>query len=407
MEEQEINLMDLVEVLIRRKAIIFSVFIGVFLIFGIKTLLKKPYYESKVAVLITPSRLQVFLNQSKTGEIRPTFNLDTHVVFLKSTTVLNGIIAELKLNLTAAELLNSLKVEKSDNANVLNMLSRSDTPKMAQEIADVWAEKYIQLIEDTMARETKGTTDLIINQFNLTRSKLREAEAKLSRFNNASKLDLMKKNAEVLETKLFEAKKRILELKTEVQSKQTLIGELGAELSRQEKFTVVSKSIDDEALWNKIVQEGKQKEWLEKSKLKTEEVNPIYLDLERRLVFARTEQKVAVADKIYFEGLIGELQKQVDKLKETINNKNLEYVDLSRDVGDKQETYQALYTKNEEARIAEGIVLGEVRLISPAYLPTLPVTTRKKDLMLGAGLGMFLGIFLAFFREFIEKIKKR
>lgn len=414
MDEQEINLEDLVKVLIRRKITIFVVFAVAVLISGIKVISKKPVYESRVAVLITPSRLQAILSQTKfsladlqgrTTELKPTFSLDTHIAFLKSTIVLEGIISQLKLNLTPSELLEGLKLEKENSANVINLVSQSAIPELARDIANVWAEKYIQLVEDTLSHETKGTSSLIIGQFKLTKKELREAEERLNRFKNESRLDLMKKDLEVIENKLFEAQKRIIELKSDLQTRQTQIEELGKELSKQEKFVVVSKAIADEALWSKIAQQGKEKEWLEKSRLKTEQVNPIYTDLENKLITARTDAKVLQSQKTYFENLIEDLQKQVNKSKETINNKDLEFTQMSREVEDKRETYKQLYDKNEEARIAESIIIGEVKIISPAFLPQASAMSRKKYLLFGAGLGILLGIVAAFLREFWERIK--
>ena len=94
-------------------------------------------------------------------------------------------------------------------------------------------------------------------------------------------------------------------------------------------------------------------------------------------------------------------------MEKTINQREFELTQLTRQVDIYKRTYDSLSAKIEEARIVKAIQLGEVKIVSPAIEPKHPIRPKKKQNVFISGIvGLMAGIFLAFFMEYWQFPKK-
>jgi len=101
--EDEINLRDYINVIIKRKKIILTVFFVSIITTAVFSLMMPKVYQATTLIMIVPSRIQVALSSSQVSSLdgqqkTGTGNsLSTHKELLKSDVVLERIIDKLKL----------------------------------------------------------------------------------------------------------------------------------------------------------------------------------------------------------------------------------------------------------------------------------------------------------------------
>lgn len=83
------------------------------------------------------------LQVSPSGGGEPQREADTEVLIAHSPEVAEGVRKQLRLNTSAAELLNEVKVEAAANANVLNIIASTGNPQESAALANAFAEQYI------------------------------------------------------------------------------------------------------------------------------------------------------------------------------------------------------------------------------------------------------------------------
>ncbi len=147
---------------------------------------------------------------------------------------------------------------------------------------------------------------------------------------------------------------------------------------------------------------------LEESVAKAQLNYTFYLDKIKDLVAQKNSAELEIAtiefDLAYSTSLVNDLQSKVKTLKIEINGKKLRLADLNRKLDICKKSYDSLAFKAEEARIAKALELGEVKVVSKSYKPTVPVKPKRKVIVCGAGFsGLMLGIMLAFIAEFWQK----
>lgn len=412
--EQEINLRDYIDVIIKRKKVILSIFFASVILASIASFMMPKVYQGTALIMITPSRVQnvLSLEQISLAGQKPTLSLETHKILMKSTVVINRIIDELQLvdgtgkGILPENLSKQLNVKNTKDTNILQLNAMADSPKRAQELANTWAQEYERYNQALITGEIKGTGDFVAGQFEIAKQNLIEAEEKVNDFKDKYKVDLMKAELDMKKTKLNESKKELMGLEIALKTKEDSLKELKKEFAKQEKFIVVSKAITDDALWQKSSKEESAGD-LDKKKLKSEEINPIYRDLETRIVNTEIELNTLRPKFEYLKQSVISGEKEINELEKIVNQKELELVQLNRQVEIYKKTYDNLSNKIEDARIAKTAQLGDVKIVSPATESRQHISPNKRQNVIFAGmLSLMLGVFLAFFMEFLEKSKK-
>lgn len=141
------------------------------------------------------------------------------------------------------------------------------------DIANVWAQEYIEYSQELILGEVKGTGEFVTDQFGIVQQKLVQSEEKVKEFKDKYKLDLMRAELDIKKAKLNEYKKELIDLEVAFKTKEDSLKEFNKQIAKQEKFIIVSKAITDDALWQRDLKE-KDISALNKKKLRSEEINP-------------------------------------------------------------------------------------------------------------------------------------
>lgn len=420
--EDEINLHNYIEVLIKRKKIILSVFFIFIITTAIVSLYLPKVYQSTTSIMITPSRVQALLSPADASldiegrtsagvTLQPVISLSTHKTLLRASPVLEKVIDKLRLTdklgqpLIFDDLIKRLNVKEITGTNILQLEAKDNDSKMAREITNAWAQEYIKYSGELISGTVKGAGDFVTEQFEIVLESLTRAEEKIKEFKNKYRLDLMQAELSIKKEKLKREKEELINSGIALKTKEDSLKELKKGIEGEEKFVIISKAITDDALWQKIDKEGRLGNLAEK-KLMSENINPLYQDLKTRIVNIQIELNTLEARLGHLDKSVELTAKEIDELGRVIHQKEFELTQLTRQAEIYKRTYENLAVRIEEVRIAKAMELGEVKIVSPATEPKRPIYPRKMlNVSISGVLGLFLGVFVAFFQEFWKKGK--
>lgn len=414
-QEQLISLRDYLNVIIKRKKIILTIFFVSVISAAVISSLEPKVYRATTLIMITAYNLPTVLSTTTISEEIISLTIPTHVELLKSSVVLQRIIERIALhnslykNLTPDEIYGKLNVSGIKETTTLQLKAEDRNPKTAKELVNTWAEEYVKYIREFISELAKGTDDFITYQFNITKQNLIQAEEAIKELKGKYKLDLMRAELDIKMKKLNNYKSEIIDLKSSLKTNEDNLLNLKNEIAKQDKFIIVSKAITDDALWQKVSR-SKDTSNLEKIKLRSEEVNPIYQNLEIRIVNTEIEINTLKPRQEYLNALIVSIEKEVSELEKDIEQKEFELTQLSRNIQIFKRTYDNLAIWLEKVRIAKVLQFGEAKIISYAFEPKYPIKPQKRNITIAAIASLAFAMFLAFFMEFwkpqlSEKIK--
>ena len=207
--EDEIDLKEYVQVLIKRRRFIVGIFLAAVISAAIASLLLPKVYEASASIMVTPSKIQsvlsparLFLDPGKEqqGEYvvqKPTISIPTHQILLKSTAVLQEVMTSLKSagkldeNLALEGFSERLEVKSTEETNVLSLSVEDRDPDRARETANIWAEEYVKYSLELIGGEILGSGKFVLEQFKRAEDDLAKADAAVKNFDVEERLSLM------------------------------------------------------------------------------------------------------------------------------------------------------------------------------------------------------------------------
>jgi len=220
--EDEINLMDYIEVVVKRRRLIIGIFLVAVIVAAINSLLLPKVYQASASIMLMPSTVRVAVSPSrhlldpettKIGgyiESKLTISIPTHKTLLKSNAVLERVMNKLKSesrldeDLTLEELSRKSEVENTKETNILQLAVKDKDPSLAKDIVNLWADEYAQYSLGLITGEVKGSGKFVEDQFKVVAENLVKVEQAVEDFGVKERLALMeielKENQSQLET---------------------------------------------------------------------------------------------------------------------------------------------------------------------------------------------------------------
>ena len=210
--EDEIDLRQYFDVIVKRKKLILIVFFVCTVLTAIVSVLSPKTYQATSSIMVLPSKIQTMLSPSRisldfekteqgkymTETPKPTISISTHKTLLKSNTVLQKLMDRLKPTgtvdeeLTIEELLQKLKVKQdAEETNVLQLVAKDRDPDKAKDTVNIWAEEYVKYSLELIGGEVLGSGEFVLEQFKRTEDDLAKADAAVKDFDVKERLSLM------------------------------------------------------------------------------------------------------------------------------------------------------------------------------------------------------------------------
>ena len=250
MQEEEIDLREYINVLLKRKGIIILIFlIAVITAVLVSYFYLKPVYQASTILMISSKqKYQVELEPKIQTQFTPEVSLATYESLIKDREIEEEVIKKLNLDQPPYEfspdsLQGMISIESLKNTNLIKMNLQAGEPKLAKDIANVWAALFVEKNKDLNLQESKEAQGFIEEQLKISNQNLSKIEEETREFNETNKIDAMDKEITVKLDKIMASESRLADVKISTESEKAKIEEIRSQMISQEKL-ISSSNID-------------------------------------------------------------------------------------------------------------------------------------------------------------------
>ena len=412
--EEEIDLRDYLEVIVRRKWIIIGVTLAAVIGAGIVSFfVLKPVYQATSILMVSKPKYQVELEPKIQTFIPSTeLSLETYGNLIKSGNIEQKVIEKLSLNqppneLTVEDLDKMLSVEIIKNTNLIKMSLEDNSPRRAMEIVNTWTNLFVKENEGLLLKEVREAQAFVKRELEASRQELFKAEEKMREFNERNKIDVLEKEIREILNKMVGYESRLADVKMSIKKEEARIEQINAILKKEERFLKLSKSIIEDPFLHQLMGRIGRDEDVLNLRFTSEELNPVYDNLAQGLASSMISLHSLKTEKSELEKNIANFKKHLEALKKELAQEKLTQSRLERVVEIARQTFGVLSQKAEEIKISLGATSNTVKVVSLATEPRSPIKPRKgQNILISGVLGLFVGVLVAFFVEYWEESRE-
>ena len=237
--EEEIDLRELFLVLWRKKYFVGIITFGVTVISIIYAFSLPRIYETFATIMIIPSKLEFIrapldttIDNNRSGAYKSLLTLDTHKNLLVSTTVLLKLLQNIgDAELTMDDIRSMLKVEEVKGTSLLTLKVRTDDKEKCKKIADFWVKIYLEESEKLVSEEGSTTMEFLYREYEANKQKLEEKERGYALFLEKSDLTVLNTQYGLLQAKLRDYQKSMVNKIDELKVSQQEIYDAAAKFN--------------------------------------------------------------------------------------------------------------------------------------------------------------------------------
>lgn len=389
--EDEIELRELIEILIKKKMTIAIFTLGAILLAIVYSfVILDPTYEAKMVLMtsnlgnsqteiIDPAKVDDLLNIMTQY---PDMNLETYRQQIKSPSVLLKTIEDLKLEdeYNIESLGNKINLETVKDTQLITIKMNHSDPEEAAEIINTLGNNFISFVTRKAKEKADKTFEYVETQMEVEKTQYEESllELKeiLSKPRGAQELSL-ELDSSFIQITEYKAKLNDLEVQ-----RQGLISAL-AESKNSGGNGSLNARPDLAGGFN------------------------VSFDSTTKVLNVNLAETNGQIENIKTQ--IEDIGKHIEKIQVDYQDKSYEENIIRQRTDISKKTYESFVSKYEELRVAETAKVGElsINVISKAYPANTPVGPRKAlNLAIGTVLGLMIGVFVAFFKEYWDNGSK-
>jgi len=445
---QESTLREYMRVLIKRKWLVISVIVGIFLAVAVASLRQTPIYEAvgRIAINKNDPNLISFKDSGPVMDYYDPADLDTEVRILQSDLMALQVIRLLNLdkrpefgghpdqkqgNLVADQLQSdssrtsallakfhsSLRVALIPNTRIIEIHFTSTDPQLAASAVNTLASTYVEQNFKTKFESTMQASDWLQKQLIDLQMKVETSQEKLVRYQKEHEILGIDDKQNIITEKLDELNKEMTaaesdRMQKEAVYRQTLSSDPDAIAAAIISDTGSSGSLAGSGLLDKLreqqaglrIQVAELSTQFGPSYPKIAQLNSQLKEIDRQLQ-TETNKAVDHLKEQYLASLQREtmLRASFDKQKQEANKLNesaIEYSILKRDLDSNRTLYEGLLEKLKEAGVTAGLKSNNFRIIDAARVPTAPSEPNiPRNLSFALVLGVISCLGLAFLLE--------
>ena len=421
MEEQEVDLRDYINVLLKRKKLISCITLVAVLITGILSyFVLPPVYEASGSLLVNPKEATVNITNPNPEQLMgplatylPQISVATYKEVVKSKGIEKKVFDELNLssppyNLILKKLDSMINVINPANTTLIKISVQYKDPELAQKIAKEILDETLLYINNLNTFQFQTSKAVLEGQFSGAKKELETAQKALADFNSQKdNLDSLNRQRSSYVNALNSYLSDLLLLNSQIAQYENQLSSTRAELKKESKYLVLEKSIVDDPLISQLAQQLSNENivFLSQLKVSSQEINSIYQDLRSREESYSITLSGLNAKKISLEKLVNIARERIHQLDDEINSKQLELYDLNRKVDIAQTYYSTISSSYMQSSFTP---FSLVTISEEPIVPTRAVKPKKLLNILVSGVAaFFFSILLAFFLEYLYGDKRK
>ena len=436
-EEQEIKLTDYLNIIIRFKWIVASIFLAIFVVSFIYTAKAPRIYKATSKVLLEDKMGSNLLFASMSNKAS---SINNNIQIIQSFPVMkianqilsrheeykNFPISQIE-GLPESYLKNNLEIDTERETDILIINFESTNPLEAKEAANAAAHALMQEDTDYARIEFRNAREFLADQLDEYDRRLRSTEEELRTYKIEHGISMLSEETQKLIEQSSDITAMLSEAQTELDVADNHLNFLKEELTAQDDFLADVNSVLSSPLIDKLKQETvtlqtQYVNFLTKSEYLPD--HPELIALKKSIESAKKKlneeiQKILLvksgsADPLMFRSSLIEkistaqidqniksskvvsLRLAVEKYNERMSllpDTEIQLARLERNYQINEKTYTLLIEKYEEAKIAEKSKIGKIRIVEEARIPDAPIKPNKKmNMMIAIVLGLGLGI---------------
>ncbi len=438
MEMEEMDLREYWEIIVKKKAIIFLIFLVTVIAVTVYSFIATPVYEASATLMVSEqgSGAQAMLFDGLGGMGKN--SAQNYMQIMKSRTILSQVRRAVGLeDESLSSLEKRLTIQAVQGSDILKVSMQSTDPAEAQEFVNNLTDIFINWNRHYRQEDRRSARLFIEEQLLTVADSLEIAEKKLQSFKEQAGFVSPSQETLARVNQLAELEAKLGDVKigrTEITER---INQARAKLQEQEETLISSTTISDNRFVTEYrarladleialagagekytarhpsvlalqaeIEDVKGKLTKEVERVigtETRTINPLHRELYGSIITQEVELMALQAREAALRSLVAVNE---DKLSE-LPAKELELARLMRDTKVLEELYIMLRTRNEETRIAEAMQTADVQVIDTAVLPLNPIKPRiKLNIAISGVLGIFLGVGTAFLLEFMDNTIK-
>ncbi len=433
-------------------SIVFLTLLGLSIV---KTVLETPIYQASGQLVLKKNSTSSLTGVgSQLGQLESSVTgrpVGTEVAILRSLPIATRTINSLKLNLNPFVFLKDLEVKNIENTDILEVNYISTNPGEAAKIVNSLMKIYIENDINANRMQTKSARDFIAQQLPKRKAALQAAEKRLQVFKQQNRVLDLKAEAASTVSILTDLDRQVAATRSELSAqtaRKESIRELFGVTSQQ---AVISGFVGESPNVTPVLQQlqdAQQK--LAVLKLRLTDTHPSIVNLKEEVAVLNTELKSRIEKS--FIGNVGRLNKireakdiiqlrglglqqgilsnyasaESERLSLQVRLKALAGViqsyreragslpqlelqqrQLEREINASDTSYQNLLARYQDLQVAENMQVSNAVIITPAFIPGVPIKSRQYiNLLQGLIGGLLLGAATAFVLEKMDKTIK-
>ena len=301
-------------------------------------------------------------------------------------------------------------------ANIVVLRAQGSDPRIARDIANYSAQRYITLRTVVQTTEARSTAKFLRHQLDTLAVQLAEAENRLKVFRESNQVVSLEAEAQSDVARLATLRAQRDEIETQRQ-------DLSHSLAEIRDAVAVAKP-GDPSPYRRLLASPT----LASNAAQVQNFASLvhYDDLRADLMLRRTaedpemvgvtqhlkdiEERIGSFAATYLEGLdrqaasLNVILNRFGKSVEKIPSKEIEFARLRRQPKVLEDIYVAMQQRLKETEIAEAVEDPSVRIVDEAILPELPIKPQKQlNLAIGMFFGVILGLSAGFLRDRLDQ----
>lgn len=308
-----------------------------------------------------------------------------------------------------------VEVNQVRDTNLLNLHAWDTDPVKAKEIANTLARTYIQHTASGRLKSSQDMLNWMTDQLYGVQKKLEDSETAFQAFKENEQIYSIEGKRDLISQQIQESNQEYMKTRTERLELESKLNEL-KRLAIQKGSMIHGRLLIDNPLINELYSQLLNLE-VESNRLSKvyKAKHPKMVQIQSRIDKTQTKLNEELAkERDNLSAKLAVLKTKEEVFQENMatseqvalhaNKKEFRYAMLQRNVQTNRKLYDTLLSKIETSAIDEDLDVTNIRIVEEAIIPRDPVKPQKKrNILLGAILGLMLGAGLAFLTEFMDQ----